>query len=400
MKPIQPATRIASVEEYYFSRKLAEIARMNAEAAALAAQGRPAPPQVISLGIGGPDFMPSEATVEALVADARRADAHGYQPYTGLPELRQAWADFYRTWYGAAFDAQTEVLPLIGSKEGILHVTMALVNPGDKVLVPDPGYPTYTSISRLCGAEIIRYDLTEANGWEPDFDALDALPGVDDVKLMWVNYPHMPTGKKASPELLRKIVAFGRRHGIVVVNDNPYSFILNDRPTSIFQVEGAREVCMEFNSMSKTHSMAGWRQGVIMARAELIQWVLRVKSNVDSGMFRPVMKAAVAALRNPAGFYAAQNEAYRERRAVAEQIMRRLGCTFDAEQSGLFLWGRIPDRYADVEALTEPVLHGARVFVTPGFIFGRNGERYVRISLCAPAERMREALRRIEAAGL
>jgi aspartate/methionine/tyrosine aminotransferase len=377
------------VEEYYFSRKTKEIARMNAEG------GKP----VINLAIGGPDFMPSEETLRALMTDCVRPDANGYQNYIGLPELRQAWSDFYQRWYGVRFSPADEVLPLIGSKEGIMHVTMAFVNPGDKVLVPDPGYPTYTSVSKLCGAQIIKYDLTQEHSWEPDFDALERMD-LTGVKLMWVNYPHMPTGRRASLELLSRIVDFGRRHDIVIINDNPYSFILNDTPLSIFQVEGARDICIEFNSMSKTHSMPGWRMGVALAKAEFISWILRVKTNVDSGMFRPMMKAAAAALGNPPEYYRRQNEAYRVRRIAAEQIMNHLECAFDPDQSGLFLWGRIPDRYPNCEALTEPILQRARVFLTPGFIFGHNGERYVRISLCAPFEKMQEALLRMQREGL
>ena len=390
MKTIQPAERISHVEEYYFSRKLKQVAMMNQDG------GVP----VINLGVGGPDFRPSDSTLDALIADARRSDAHSYQTFAGLPELRKGWSDFYKQWYGVDLDPATELLPLIGSKEGIMHVTMAFVNPGDKVLVPDPGYPTYTSVSKLCGAEMIKYDLTYENNWEPDFDALDNLPGIDEVKVMWVNYPHMPTGHKASPELLKKIVDFGRRHQIVIVNDNPYSFILNDNPLSILQVEGAKDICIEFNSMSKTHSMAGWRQGICCAKKEFIQWITRVKSNVDSGMFRPVMKAAVAALNNPKEFFVEQNNAYRERRIAAEEIMKHLGCEFDPAQSGLFLWGRIPEHFETCEALTEPILQKARVFITPGFIFGKNGERFVRISLCAPVEKMQESLNRIKSAGL
>ena len=390
MKTIQPADRISHVEEYYFSRKLKEVAQMNQDG------GIP----VISLGIGGPDFVPSGETIKALIDDVNRSDSHSYQSYVGLPELRKAWSGFYHQWYGVDLDAQTEMLPLIGSKEGIMHVSMAFLNPGDKVLVPDPGYPTYTSVSKLVGAEIIKYDLTFENNWEPDFDALDRMPDIDDVKLMWVNYPHMPTGHKASLGLLEKIVDFGRRHNIVIINDNPYSFILNDNPLSILQVPGAKDVCLEFNSMSKSHSMAGWRQGIVCGNKEFINWILRVKSNVDSGMFRPMMKAAIAALGNPAEYYIRQNDAYRERRMVAEQIMTQLGCEFDPSQSGLFLWGRIPESAPDCESITEPVLHNARVFITPGFIFGRNGERFIRISLCAPKEKMQEALERIKSSEL
>lgn len=353
---------------------------------------------VISLGIGGPDFMPSDATIDALIEDVKRPDAHSYQPYVGLPALRQAWADFYQKWYGVQFDAATEMLPLIGSKEGIMHVSMAFLNPGDKVLVPDPGYPTYTSVSKLVGAEIIKYDLTYENLWEPDFEALEAMPYIDEVKLMWVNYPHMPTGHCASVELLKKIVDFGRRHNIVIINDNPYSFILNDHPLSIMSIEGAKDICLEFNSMSKSHSMAGWRQGIVVGKKEFIDWIIRVKSNVDSGMFRPMMKAAITALQAPDSYFKELNDNYRARRIAAEKVMKHLGCEFDPAQRGLFLWGRIPESCPDAESLTEPVLHEARVFITPGFIFGKNGERFIRISLCAPVEKMEEALERIKAA--
>lgn len=390
MKEIKPADRISHVEEYYFSRKLKEVARMNQDG------GIP----VISLGIGGPDFRPSDDTLNALIDDARRPDAHSYQSYVGLPELRMAWSEFYQRWYNVQLDPATEMLPLIGSKEGIMHVTMAFINPGDKVLVPDPGYPTYTSVSKLCGADIIKYDLKYENNWEPDFDALENTPGIDDVKIMWVNYPHMPTGHKASLELLKKIVDFGRRHNIVIINDNPYSFILNDEPLSILQIEGAKDICLEFNSMSKSHSMAGWRQGIVCGKKEFIEWIVRVKSNVDSGMFRPMMKAAIAALNNPPEYFRELNEAYRVRRIAAEQIMTHLGCEFDPDQRGLFLWGRIPESAENAESLTEPILQKARVFITPGFIFGKNGERFIRISLCAPFEKMQEALLRIQAAGL
>lgn len=386
-KQITPADKISSVQEYYFSRKLKEVAQMNAD---------DTQPRVISLGIGGPDFMPDNATIEALCEDVHRTDAHSYQSYVGLPELRQAWSRFYQRWYNVSLQPDTEILPLLGSKEGIMHISMALLNPGDKVLVPDPGYPTYTSVSRLVGAEVIPYDLTAERQWEPDWQQLEAMPGIDDVKLMWVNYPHMPTGHSASRRLLEQIVDFGRRHHIVIAHDNPYSFILNDQPLSILAIPGAKEICLELNSMSKSHSMAGWRQGVVCAQPEFIRWILRVKSNVDSGMFRPMMKAAICALDAPDSYYSDLNARYSERRQAAEQIMSRLGCQWDCNQRGLFLWGKIPNSYPDAESLTEQVLHQARVFITPGFIFGHNGNRYIRISLCAPVEQMHEALKRIE----
>ena len=381
---IQPADRLGSVSEYYFSRKLKEVAAMNA-----------AGMQVISLGVGSPDMPPSEETVETLCTEAHNPDGHGYQPYVGIPELREAFSRFYKRWYGVELDAKSEIQPLIGSKEGILHVTLAFVNPGEQVLVPNPGYPTYTSLSRLLGAELVHYDLKEENGWMPDFEQLEGMD-LSRVKLMWTNYPNMPTGANATPELYARLVEFARRKGIVIVNDNPYSFILNDHPLSILSVEGARECCIEFNSMSKSHNMPGWRIGMIAANPTFISWILKVKSNIDSGMYRAMQLAAVKALDAEANWYEGNNANYRARRATAEAIMDALGCTYDEHQVGMFLWGRIPDHYADVEELTERVLHEARVFIVPGFIFGSNGSRYIRISLCAKNERLNEALNRIK----
>ena len=381
---IQPADRLGSVSEYYFSRKLKEVAAMNA-----AGKG------VISLGIGSPDMPPSEETVETLCAEAHNPNGHGYQPYVGIPELREAFARFYKRWYGVELDAKTEIQPLIGSKEGILHVTLAFVNPGEQVLVPNPGYPTYTSLSRLLGAEVVNYDLKEENGWMPDFDALERMD-LSRVKLMWTNYPNMPTGANATMELYERLVDFARRKGIVIVNDNPYSFILNDHPMSILAVEGAKECCIEFNSMSKSHNMPGWRIGMIAANPTFISWILKVKSNIDSGMYRALQLAAVKALDADASWYEGNNANYAARRATAGAIMEALGCTYDKRQVGMFLWGRIPDHYADVEELTERVLHEARVFIVPGFIFGSNGSRYIRISLCAKNEQLTEALNRIK----
>ena len=381
---IRPADRLASVSEYYFSRKLKEVAAMNA-----AGKG------VISLGIGSPDMPPSEETVETLCAEAHNPNGHGYQPYVGIPELREAFARFYKRWYGVDLDAKTEIQPLIGSKEGILHVTLAFVNPGEQVLVPNPGYPTYTSLSRLLGAEVVNYDLKEENGWMPDFDALERMD-LSRVKLMWTNYPNMPTGANATMELYDRLVDFARRKGIVIVNDNPYSFILNDNPLSILAVEGAKECCIEFNSMSKSHNMPGWRIGMIAANPTFISWILKVKSNIDSGMYRALQLAAVKALDADAAWYEGNNANYSARRKTAGAIMDALGCTYDKRQVGMFLWGRIPDEYDDVEVLTERVLHEACVFITPGFIFGSNGKRYIRISLCAKEEKLTEALKRIK----
>ncbi|MBR1394487.1 MAG: aminotransferase class I/II-fold pyridoxal phosphate-dependent enzyme [Prevotella sp.] len=384
-RQIKPAERLSLVQEYYFSRKLKEVAQLNAE-------GK----DIVSLAIGSPDMPPSEQTIERLCEVARQSDAHGYQPTQGTPELRQAMTDFYKRWYGVDLDAKTEVLPLIGSKEGILHVTLAFVNPGDEVLVPNPGYPTYTSLSKILGAKIVNYDLSEADGWQPDFAALEAMD-LSRVKLMWTNYPNMPTGGRARRETYERLVTFAREHGIVVVNDNPYSFILSEEHLSILQVPGAKDCCIEFNSMSKSHNMPGWRVGLCASNAQFIQWILKVQSNIESGTFRGIQLAAAEAYHNSDEWHREFNiNTYARRRKYAEQIMDVLGCRYDPNQVGMFLWGRIPDAIANVEDLTERVLHEARVFITPGFIFGSNGERYIRISLCAKEEKIKEALKRIK----
>lgn len=381
---IQPADRLTLVSEYYFSRKLKEVAALNA-------QGM----DIISLAIGSPDMPPSPQTIDKLCEVAKQPDAHGYQPTMGTPELRQAMAGFYNRWYGVQLNPQTEVLPLIGSKEGILHVTLAFVNPGDEVLVPNPGYPTYTSLSKLLGAKVVNYNLVEANGWQPDFDELEQMD-LSKVKLMWTNYPNMPTGGNARRETYERLVDFAKKHHIVVVNDNPYSFILNEEHLSILQVEGAKDCCIEFNSMSKSHNMPGWRVGLCATNAQFISWILKVKSNVDSGTFRGLQLAAATAYDNSDEWHQEANiDTYRRRRHYAEQIMETLHCSYDPHQVGMFLWGKIPDQYDDVEQLTEKVLHDTRVFITPGFIFGSNGKRYIRISLCAKEEKLQEALTRI-----
>lgn len=380
---IRPASRVDAIEEYYFSRKLKEVAALNAAGA-----------DIISLGIGGPDRAPHAEVTETLAREAGDAGNHSYQPYTGIPALRKGYADWYKRYYGVELNPDSEILPLIGSKEGVLHVSLAFLNPGDGVLVPNPGYPTYSSVSKLVGARIVSYELDENNGWEPDFEALEKSD-LSGVKLMWVNYPNMPTGARASKALYERLVDFGRRHGIVIVNDNPYSFILNDNPQSMLSIEGAKDVVIEMNSLSKSHNMAGWRLGMAASNATFISWVLKVKSNIDSGQFKPVMLAAVKALGLGDDWYAEVNAVYGERRKVAEEIMDALGCSYDATQQGLFLWGKVSDAEASGEALADRVLDEARVFITPGFIFGSKGERYVRVSLCTPAERMREALARI-----
>jgi aspartate/methionine/tyrosine aminotransferase len=390
---IQPAERLSLVQEYYFSRKLKEVAQLNAE-------GK----DIISLAIGSPDMPPSEQTIEKLCEVARQPNAHGYQPTQGTPELREAMAAFYKRWYGVELDAKSELLPLIGSKEGILHVTLAFVNPGDGVLVPNPGYPTYTSLSKILGANIVNYDLREDNGWQPDFDQLEEIvaksqqPGVHSrIKLMWTNYPNMPTGGRARRETYEHLVRFAQEHNIVVVNDNPYSFILSEEHLSILQVPGAKDCCIEFNSMSKSHNMPGWRVGLCASNPQFIQWILKVQSNIESGTFRGIQLAAAEAYNNSDEWHRVANiERYAARRKYAEQIMDVLGCTYDKNQVGMFLWGKIPADVQNVEDLTERVLHEARVFITPGFIFGSNGERYIRISLCAKEEKIKDALERIK----
>ncbi len=380
---IQPAQRVGSVKEYYFSRKLREVAEMNAKGL-----------DVISLGIGGPDRMPSKEVLDALFSEAAKENSHSYQPCVGLPALRKAFADWYRKWYSVELDPDTEIQPLIGSKEGILHISLAFLNPGDGVLVPNPGYPTYTSVSNLAQAQIFNYDLKEENGWKPDFEELEKLP-LDKIKLMWVNYPHMPTGTPADIELLTEIVNFGRKHNIVIAHDNPYSFILNDNPTSILSVPGAKEIAIEMNSLSKSHNMAGWRVAMLASNPQFVNWILKVKSNIDSGQFKPVMLAAVKALQSGKKWYDELNTVYSSRRKIAEEIAAELGCSFDSSQRGLFLWAKIPDHMPSGEALADEVLYKANVFITPGFIFGSNGNRFIRISLCATEDNMHRALERI-----
>ncbi|MBR4390197.1 MAG: aminotransferase class I/II-fold pyridoxal phosphate-dependent enzyme [Prevotella sp.] len=381
---IRPADRLSQVSEYYFSRKLKEVAELNRQGF-----------DIISLAIGSPDMPPSPQTIHRLCEVAQQPGAHGYQPTMGTPELREAMAYFYKRWYDVSLDPKTEILPLIGSKEGILHVTLAFANPGDKVLVPNPGYPTYTSLSKLLGTQVVNYDLREDDGWQPDFEQLESMDLLG-VKLMWTNYPNMPTGGAARRETYERLVRFAKEHSIVVVNDNPYSFILNEQPLSLLQVDGAKDCCIEFNSMSKSHNMPGWRVGLCATNSTFISWILKVKSNIDSGTFRGIQLAAAEAYHNDDEWHRMANvDTYRRRRALAEQIMTTLGCSFDPAQVGMFLWGRIPDRYANAEELTERVLHEARVFITPGFIFGSRGERYIRISLCAKDEKIAEAKERI-----
>ena len=388
---IKAAKRTESVQEYYFSRKLKEIAAMNAER-----QVRGEEP-VINLGIGSPDGMPPTEAVDALCESAREAGNHAYQSYVGLPQLRKAFADWYGRWYGVELDPASQIQPLAGSKEAILLISLAFLDKGDKVLIPDPGYPTYSSASRLVEAEILTYDLCESNGWWPDFEALEEMD-LEGVKIMWTNYPNMPTGAPASEELYAKLVDFGRRHGILICNDNPYSFILNDRPISILTQPGAMECCLELNSLSKAHNMAGWRIGMVAADAEVIAQILKVKSQMDSGMFKPLQLAAVQALARGPEWFRELNDEYRLRKVLAGEIFDMLGVTYDRNSSGMFLWGKVPmpDNSAG-QRLSDKILYEAGVFITPGFIFGKNGEEYVRISLCSKPQVLKRAAERIAA---
>ena len=384
---IQPANRTLSVKEYYFSIKNKEIAKLNAERAAKGLD------PVINLGIGSPDGAPSEEAIEALCQTARKKNTHGYQSYVGIPELRQAIADWYARWYGVQLDPASEIQPLMGSKEGILLLSLTFLNPGDKVLVPNPGYPTYTSSTRMCEAELVTYDLVEANGWYPDFDALEAMD-LTGVKLMWVNYPNMPTGAPAKWEVFEKLVGFAKKHKILLVNDNPYGFVLN-QPQSIFSIPGAKECCLEMNSLSKSHNMAGWRVGMMLGDAAVIKELLKVKSQMDSGMFRGIQEAAVVALNSPDSWYEKLNEEYKKRQVVARRIMDKLGCKYDSEAGGLYVWGRVPS--GEAVEWSDRILYEAGVFLTPGFIFGSNGAHHLRISLCANVPTLEKAYEKISA---
>ena len=381
---IEPARRTTGVQEYYFSRKQKDL---DAVSARLRAEGD----SLINLGIGAPDGMPPQAAIDALVASATTPGNHAYQNYKGLPAFREAIAGWYSRFYGVNLNPNGGIQPLVGSKEGILLISMAYVNPGDKVLVPDPGYPTYTSASNLVEAEVLTYDLKEENGWLPDFDALEAMD-LEGVKIMWVNYPNMPTGAKATPELYQKLVDFALRHRILLVNDNPYSFILTGKPVSMLAAKGAEECCLELNSLSKAHNMSGWRIGMVCGAPELISEVLKVKSQMDSGMFRPLQFAAAAALDCGPEWFEKLNGEYRLRKQAAARIFDYLGVKYNPDSQGLFLWGK---RGADAEAVSDRLLEEAGVFITPGFIFGKNGSEYLRISLCAEPGVFEEALERI-----
>ncbi len=381
---ITPADRISEVKEYYFSVKLKEIDKM-----------RQAGIDVINLGIGNPDMPPAPEVIEILKQQAESPANHGYQSYIGIPELRKSFSTWYRKYYDVSVNPDSEVLPLIGSKEGIMHISMAFINPGDGVLIPNPGYPTYSSVSKLVGAKIIHYDLIEENDWLPDFKELEK-EDLSSVKLMWINYPNMPTGANAKPDFFEKIVEFGKKYNILICNDNPYSFILNDNPASILQVEGAKETVLELNSLSKSHNMAGWRIGMVASSSEIISYILRVKSNMDSGMFKPLQLAAAKALELDDSWYESINKQYKKRRKLVWEIMNTLGCTFDKNQTGMFVWAKIPASYKYGKELSDEILNKCHVFITPGFIFGDKGEKHIRISLCTNENLLNKALNRIK----
>jgi aspartate/methionine/tyrosine aminotransferase len=386
MEPIiLPASRLGVVEEYYFSRKLREIAQMRAD-------GK----EVLNLGIGSPDLPPSEAVIEELAKHARRPDVHAYQSYNGIPELRRALAAWYAEYFAVRLDPEGEILPLIGSKEGILHISMSYLETGDEVLVPNPGYPAYRAVAHLTGAQIREYALDAGRRWTVDLDRL-SREDLGRVKLMWLNYPNMPTGAQADPGFFCDLVEFARTYRILLVNDNPYTFILNDLPISLLSTPGAMDVALELNSLSKAHNMAGWRVGMLAGRKPYLDTVLRFKSNMDSGMFKPLQLAAARAVQEPPEWYHELNAIYRQRRQIALELLDVLGCFYDPGQVGMFLWARIPDGYADSYALSDEILDKTHVFITPGGIFGSEGNRYIRISLCSDREVYVEALRRVKA---
>lgn len=390
---IPPAHRTETVREYYFSIKNREIASLNAERAERGED------PIINLGIGSPDGTPPREALSVLAETAVKDGVHGYQSYTGIPELRKAYSDWYACWYGVSLDPSSEIQPLTGSKEGILLISLAFLNPGDKVLVPDPGYPTYTSASLITGAEIVRYDLVAEKGWYPDFEALENMD-LSGVKLMWTNYPGMPTGARASRDIYERLVDFGRRYKILIVNDNPYSFIRTREPLSILAVTGAKDCCLEMNSLSKAHNMAGWRLGMVAGEAAAIKEILKVKSQMDSGIFRPLQLAAAKALESGPEWFEALNAEYWRRAEVAGKIMDAVGADYDKDSAGLFLFGKVsprdvPEGKTPGEAVSDKLLYEAGVFVTPGFIFGRNGRDYIRISLCAPVPVLEKALRKV-----
>ncbi len=379
---IEFAHRLETVEEYYFSKKLREVNFLKAN-------GKP----IINLGIGSPDLKPPQKVISALVEGMNHEQAHKYQSYQGLPELREAMASFYKDVFEVYVSSSTEVLPLMGSKEGIMHISMAFLNEGDEILIPNPGYPTYTSVAKLLGAKPNFYELEESNNWLPDLEALEKQD-LSKVKLMWINYPHMPTGAKANEAFFIRLIAFAKRNQILIVNDNPYSLVLNDSPKSLLGVSGAKEVCLELNSLSKTFNMAGWRVGMVLGKSEFINAILKVKSNMDSGMFYGIQKGAIEALKCTKLWYVSLNNVYEQRREIVWKIAEALNCTFDKDSSGMFVWAKLP-AYVKSEEFIDLLLKDKSIFVAPGTVFGSKGEGYIRFSLCATTDDLEEALARI-----
>ncbi|MGB0891921.1 MAG: pyridoxal phosphate-dependent aminotransferase [Flavobacteriaceae bacterium] len=378
---IQPAKRLDTVQEYYFSKKLREVRE-------LSAAGKP----IINIGIGSPDLQPPSKVIDAIQQSFNSAVAHKYQSYQGLPELRKAISDFYLSKFKAKVNSENEILPLMGSKEGIMHISMAFLNEGDKVLIPNPGYPTYTSVTKLVGAEPVFYNLDETNNWQPNIDELEKID-LEKVKIMWVNYPHMPTGTNALKETFEKLVSFGKKHNILIVNDNPYSFILNDNPISILETKNAKDVALELNSLSKTFNMAGWRVGMVLGNENYINQILKVKSNMDSGMFYGIQKGAIEALSLDDNWFKEQNKIYQERRELIFQLAGKLDCTYHKNSTGLFVWAKIPKGKTS-EKYADEILYNKHIFITPGTVFGSQGEGYIRFSLCVSSEVIKEAINR------
>ncbi|MDG1805053.1 aminotransferase class I/II-fold pyridoxal phosphate-dependent enzyme [Flavicella sp.] len=379
---ISKANRLNDVKEYYFSKKLREVGQ-------LISKGKP----IISLGIGSPDLNPPTEVLEALTSSLGDVMAHGYKSYQGIPELRAAMSGFYENFFNVTLNPANEILPLLGSKEGIMHISMAFLNEGDQVLIPNPGYPTYSSVAKLVGAEALEYNLVADNGWLPNYEEIEKND-LSKVKIMWVNYPHMPTGTKASDELFARLIAFAKKHDILLVNDNPYSFILNDNPKSIFQYEGAKEVALELNSLSKSFNMAGWRVGMVSGAEVYLSEVLKVKSNMDSGMFYGIQKGAIKALELSKDWFEEINVIYEKRRALTWRILDALNCQYNSENGGMFVWAKLPEGITSVQ-MTDKMLYEKDVFLTPGTVFGSNGEGYIRLSLCVSEEKLEKVLERV-----
>lgn len=382
---ISPADRLGKVETYYFAKKLAEIDQMNKDGAVT----------VINLGIGSPDLTPPNKSIEQVTLSMHKDGAHKYQSYRGIASFRDAYADWYKRFFNVELDPNSEILPLIGSKEGIMHISMAFINPGDKVLVPDPGYPAYSAVTKLCGGEIVNYKLSATRDWLPNFEELEKQD-LSMVKIMWINYPHMPTGANGTREIFEQVIAFGKKHRILICHDNPYTFILNENPHSLLEVEGAKEVALELTSLSKNYNMAGWRIGAVAGGEDYLNEVLKFKSNMDSGMFRPLQEAAIEALNQESSWHEKLNVVYRERREYAWKIMDMIGCEYDKKAVGMFVWGKIPHNCSHATEIADKYLYDARVFITPGHIFGEGGNEYVRISLCSDIALLKTAIERIE----